>query len=72
VIAGSDDQLTTTIEWESFELFRNSQRGLPVLTYDELFRRMNQLIDLLEGRGPLAVPASANEPEVSSEPLIAV
>jgi hypothetical protein len=50
VIAGQTNQLDTTARRESFELQRERLQGVTVLTYDELFRRVERLLDLLEGR----------------------
>ena len=50
VIAGnlSHQQLNKTQE-RSFELFRNSQKEVDIITYDELFNKVKILVDLLEG-----------------------
>jgi len=49
VVAGDTSELETSVMRESFELQREQMRGVTVLTYDELFRRLEQLITLLEG-----------------------
>ena len=53
VIVGSSSELSTREHRESFELFRNGQRGLTLITFDEVIRRMEQLIDLLRGNVPI-------------------
>ena len=49
VIAGQTDQLTSDIMREYFELQRERVHGVVVITYDELFVRLQRLISLLEG-----------------------
>ena len=49
VIAGDTGRdLTTQERRESFELLRERMQGVILLTYDELFRRLRTLIDILE------------------------
>ena len=48
VIAGRNAQLDTTEKKDCFELQRQRIRDVTVLTYDELFGRVEQLIHLLE------------------------
>jgi hypothetical protein len=50
VIAGHlSNQLTSEDHRRSFELIRNNLKDVLVLTYDELFGKIKQLIDALEG-----------------------
>jgi hypothetical protein len=50
VIAGLSSKLSTQVMRENFELQRERVRGVTVLTFDELFRRIERLVSLLEGR----------------------
>ncbi len=51
VVAGtSGPQLSSQSMRESFELQRERLQGVSVVTYDELFRKLEQLIRLIEGR----------------------
>ena len=49
LVVGSIDQLSTTPMKDSFEDFRRSLRATEIITFDELFRKVTVLIDLLEG-----------------------
>ena len=51
VIAGNTEQLNEEAQRRSFELFRNGLKDVQVVTYDELFDKIEVLVDLLEGRG---------------------
>jgi hypothetical protein len=50
VIAGQSTELATQAMRENFELQRERVRGVTVVTFDELFLRIERLIALLEGR----------------------
>jgi hypothetical protein len=52
VIAGNSSELQDQPMKENFELQREQIRGVTVLTYDELFNRLAQLVALLEGDEP--------------------
>jgi len=48
VIAGSwEDELTTPEQRQSFQLFRSNLRNIEVITYDELFKKVDILVNLL-------------------------
>lgn len=49
VLAGNSGELKTAAMKEAFELQRERLQGVTVLTYDELFRRLERLLSLLEG-----------------------
>jgi len=49
VIAGSTTQLDDRKKVKSFELFRNGLKDVQVTTYDELFKKIEVLVKLLEG-----------------------
>lgn len=46
VIAGDSEQLGTDAGRRSFELFRNSLRSVTVVSFDELFGRLDALLEL--------------------------
>jgi hypothetical protein len=48
IVGDTGRDLTTQERRESFELLRERVQGVTVLTYDELFRRLRTLIDILE------------------------
>jgi hypothetical protein len=50
VIAGLSTRLTTQVMRENFELQRERVRGVTVLTFDELFLRIERLVSLIDGR----------------------
>ena len=50
VIAGLSSKLSTQVMRENFELQRERVRGVTILTFDELFSRIERLVSLLEGR----------------------
>lgn len=50
VIAGSSEELSTQPMKENFELQRERVRGVTVMTFDELFLRIERLVSLLEGQ----------------------
>ncbi len=55
VVAGNAQRdLATREKRESFELQRERLQGVTVVTYDELFTRLQRLVDLLEGGGVAA------------------
>jgi len=55
VLAGHSAQLTSHAMRENFELQRERMQGVTIVTYDELFRRLERLVALLEGTdGPRA------------------
>jgi hypothetical protein len=50
VIAGTwETEITDLTHRKTFELFRNGLKDVQLITYDELFRKIQILIDLLEG-----------------------
>jgi len=49
VIAGRFDELTDAAHRHSFELYRKELKNITIITFDELFERVNGLIKLLEG-----------------------
>jgi hypothetical protein len=50
VIAGTlETEITNPTQRKSFELFRNGLKDVQLITYDELFCKIQILIDLLEG-----------------------
>jgi hypothetical protein len=49
VLAGNSAQLTNQAMRENFELQRERMQAVTIVTYDELFRRLDRLIALLEG-----------------------
>ncbi|MFB2837182.1 Shedu immune nuclease family protein [Floridanema evergladense] len=51
VIAGTwQNEVINQDQKKSFELFRNGLKDVQIITYDELFRKIEILIDLLEGK----------------------
>lgn len=50
VVIGNTDELDTEAKRESFELFRRTMRGMEIITFDELFRKVEVLLHLLEGK----------------------
>ena len=53
VLAGNyTEELDTSAKRSSFELFRQGQQGLVIITYDELFDRVRRLLDTLAGGSP--------------------
>jgi hypothetical protein len=52
VIAGNTSTLADSKMKESFELQREHMRGVTVIGFDELFRRLDRLTNFLEGRSP--------------------
>jgi hypothetical protein len=50
VVIGNTDELDTEGKRESFELFRRALRGTEIITFDELFRKVEVLLNLLEGK----------------------
>lgn len=50
VIAGQSEELTDRVMREKFELLRERIQGITIVTYDELFLRLNRLVELLEQR----------------------
>ncbi len=48
LIVGSSTQLGEHAEMASFELFRNNQREIEIVTFDELRRKIGLMIDLLK------------------------
>jgi hypothetical protein len=50
IVAGrADQELSTSAMRESFELQREQIHGMTIITYDELFKRLEHLVDLAEG-----------------------
>jgi hypothetical protein len=50
VVIGNTDELDTDGKRDSFEQFRRALRGTEIITFDELFRKVEVLLNLLEGR----------------------
>lgn len=50
VVIGNTGELDTEGKRESFELFRRALRGTEIITFDELFRKVEVLVNLLEGK----------------------
>lgn len=50
VVIGNTTQLDAEGHRESFEHFRRSLRGTEIITFDELFRKVEILLNLLEGK----------------------
>lgn len=50
VVIGNTAQLDSEGKRESFEHFRRSLRGTEIITFDELFRKVEVLLHLLEGK----------------------
>lgn len=49
VVVGSTEQLDSVAKKDSFEYFRRGQRGTEIITFDELFRKVEVLLGLLQG-----------------------
>jgi len=49
VIIGNTEQLDSVAKKDSFEFFRRGQRGTEIITFDELFRKVEVLLGLLQG-----------------------
>jgi len=49
VVSGHSDELTDQPMRENFELQRERIHGVTIITYDELFIRLQRLVSLLEG-----------------------
>jgi Domain of unknown function (DUF4263) len=49
VVAGRSAELTDQYRRENFELHRERIQGVTIITYDELFLRLERLVSLLEG-----------------------
>jgi hypothetical protein len=49
-IIGNTDELDSEGKRESFEHFRRALRGTEIITFDELFRKVEVLLHLLEGK----------------------
>lgn len=50
VVIGNTSELDTEGKRESFELFRRALRGTEIITFDELFKKVEVLLQLLEGK----------------------
>ncbi|WP_366526423.1 Shedu anti-phage system protein SduA domain-containing protein [Ferrimicrobium sp.] len=48
LIIGSTSQLQEDEQVASFELFRNNQREIDIITFDELRQKIDLMIDLLQ------------------------
>lgn len=65
VIVGSmENEKMSQLQKKSFELFRNGLKDVRVITYDELFTKVQILIDLLEGNMSDEIFAPNEEVEV--------
>lgn len=62
VIAGHTDELADPTQRKSFELYRNGLRNVTVITYDEMFAKINILVTLLEGRAADAPVPRTDDP----------
>lgn len=51
LIVGHSSQLDSNAKRDSFEFFRRGQRVLEIITFDELFKKIEVLLSLLEGSG---------------------
>ncbi len=49
VVVGSTEQLDSGAKKDSFEYFRRGQRGTEIIGFDELFRKVEVLLGLLQG-----------------------
>jgi hypothetical protein len=49
VVVGNTAQLDSVAKKDSFEYFRRGQRGTEIITFDELFRKVEVLLGLLQG-----------------------
>lgn len=49
VVVGSTEQFDSVAKKDSFEYFRRGQRGTEIITFDELFRKVEVLLGLLQG-----------------------
>lgn len=49
IIVGRTDQLDNKAKRDSFEHFRRGLRSTEIITFDELFRKVQILLDLLVG-----------------------
>lgn len=50
VIAGNTSQLDSAVKRDSFELFRRELHHIEVVTFDELFKKVEVLLTLLQGK----------------------
>lgn len=50
VIAGNLGQLSNSSQQKSFELYRQNVRNVQIITYDELFSKIENLVNLLQNR----------------------
>ena len=50
VVIGNTAQLDAEGKKESFEHFRRALRSTEIITFDELFRKVEVLLNLLEGK----------------------
>lgn len=48
IVGDARRELTTRAKRESFELLRERMQGVTLITYDELFRRLHNLVNILE------------------------
>lgn len=51
IIGNHQSELDDNQKSKSFHLFRSNLKGVQVITFDELFSKVNTMIDLIEGRG---------------------
>ena len=58
VVVGNSTYLDSDPKKDSFEYFRRGLRGTEIITFDELFRKVQVLLDLLEGRTKAASTAN--------------
>jgi len=57
IIGNSTQELADPIARRSFELFRNSLKDVEIITYDELFRKVEILAELFRRKRPERKPA---------------
>jgi hypothetical protein len=49
ILGNLEEELTSPKQKKSFELFRNGLKDVQIITYDELFKKVEILVNLLEG-----------------------
>lgn len=64
VVGSMENEKMSRLQRKSFELFRNGLKDVRVITYDELFTKVQILIDLLEGNMSDEIFTPSEEVEV--------
>ena len=64
IIGNASDELKTSIQRKSFELLRAQHRGVTVITFDELFGKTEQLIDVLESSDGLRLSQQSEDDDM--------